>query len=74
MEPACLLDPYGSRPAYPGKIEVLRNLTLELRQGEILGLVGRAVAARARWHLAILSCSILSGEKPMDRSSSTAAT
>jgi ABC-type dipeptide/oligopeptide/nickel transport system ATPase component len=53
MEPACLLDLRLSA-TYPGKSEVLRNLSLALRRGEILGLVGQSGCGKSTLALSIL--------------------
>jgi ABC-type dipeptide/oligopeptide/nickel transport system ATPase component len=53
MEPACLLDLRLSA-GYPGKAGVLRNLRIELRRGEILGLVGQSGCGKSTLALAIL--------------------
>jgi peptide/nickel transport system ATP-binding protein len=53
MKPACLLDLRLSA-AYPGKPGVLRNLSLALRHGEILGLVGQSGCGKSTLALSIL--------------------
>jgi len=52
-EPACLLNLRLSA-GYPGKSGVLRNLRLELRRGEILGLVGQSGCGKSTLALSIL--------------------
>ena len=53
MKPACLLELRLSA-AYPGKPGVLRNLSLAVRQGEILGLVGQSGCGKSTLALGIL--------------------
>jgi ABC-type dipeptide/oligopeptide/nickel transport system ATPase component len=53
MEPACLLNLRLS-VAYPGKSGVLKNLHLELLQGEVLGLVGQSGCGKSTLALSIL--------------------
>jgi ABC-type dipeptide/oligopeptide/nickel transport system ATPase component len=53
MEPAPLLQLQLSA-SYPGKSGILRNLRLELRRGEILGLVGQSGCGKSTLALAIL--------------------
>jgi ABC-type dipeptide/oligopeptide/nickel transport system ATPase component len=48
---------------YSGKPEVLRNVTLEMREGEILGLVGQSGCGKSTLALAILRLLYLKGAK-----------
>jgi ABC-type dipeptide/oligopeptide/nickel transport system ATPase component len=53
MEPASLLDLRLSA-SYPGKPDVLNDLRLELRRGEVLGLVGQSGCGKSTLALGIL--------------------
>jgi ABC-type dipeptide/oligopeptide/nickel transport system ATPase component len=48
---------------FPGRPEILRNLTLEVRRGEVLGLVGQSGCGKSTLALAILRLLHLKGGK-----------
>jgi ABC-type dipeptide/oligopeptide/nickel transport system ATPase component len=53
MDPSCLLSAEIT-VRYPGKEPVLRNLQLDIRQGEVLGLIGQSGSGKSTLALAIL--------------------
>jgi ABC-type dipeptide/oligopeptide/nickel transport system ATPase component len=63
MEPQPLLSLRLS-VSYPGKTGVLRDLSLKLRRGEILGLVGQSGCGKSTLALAILKLLHLKNAKP----------